>query len=83
MTEEGLGQGMLPAQQPEQQQGQQDQQRRHGRQKQPDMTGEFSKRDDCFAWRTFTVRVTGATASTRLAFSNTGQWFLDDVVVTK
>lgn len=47
------------------------------------MTGEFSKRDDCFAWRTFTVRVTGATASTRLAFSNTGQWFLDDVVVTK
>lgn len=50
---------------------------------QPDMTGEFSKRDDCFAWRTFTVRVTGATASTRLAFSNTGQWFLDDVVVTK
>ena len=50
---------------------------------QPDMTGEFTKRDDCYAWRTFTVRVTGATASTRLAFSNTGQWFLDDIVVTK
>jgi len=50
---------------------------------QPDMTGEFTKRDDCFTWRTFTVRVTGATASTRLAFSNTGQWFLDDIVVTK
>ena len=50
---------------------------------QPDMTGEFTKRDDCFTWRTFTVRVAGATASTRLAFSNTGQWFLDDIVVTK
>lgn len=50
---------------------------------QPDMTNEFTKRDDCFVWRTFTVRVTGATASTKLTFSNTGQWFLDDIIVTK
>lgn len=50
---------------------------------QPDTTALFTKRDDCFAWSTLTVRVTGATASTRLQFTNTGQWFLDDIVITK